>query len=559
MVARSTLTALVGAFMLSGVANAVGPMGQRGRNLAELFREQYTSGMGGVNLYPPERNEVEFSIMASNHTNSTLTKNYVELPIDHFSDCSDTYQNRYWVQEQYYKPGGPVFIYDGGESNAAPSVSWMRGPTFFTDMLKEFGGMGIVWEHRYYGQSIPEPRNDRTFLTVEQALADIPAMAAKFSRPNFPHVDLTPAGTPWVFVGASYPGVRAAMSREKYPETFHASWAASAPVQARADMSAYWSPIIPGMKAFGLGGCLADIQAANEHMEGLLANNATAAPLKSKFFGKDAATMSDHDFAYSLAAMFFSWQSSLASGGIGNFCDRLESDTQSNKTAPAEGWAPTRGAAYVVNRLAESGEFSRVPANFRQYDDMSWMWQYCTQFGFLQGSGPELDHLIIKYNSVAWQEELCRRAFPGEVTAWPDTKDLNTEFGGWTMRPSNVFWTNGEFDPWRTLSPLSGLAHAPDVEATTEVPACGCSTSQDEIFGGILPKSAHGYEFGNSDSAKEMQKLWTKALKTWLPCFQRKPHSTLYNHTPAKCTGYKTQRAAKLPMMNTKRSVAFTA
>src|SRR5207237_1073002 len=113
-----------------------------------------------VDLYPPQWNEFDLSLTSANGTNSTLTKEYAELPIDHFAECSDTYQNRYWVQEKWYKPGGPVFIFDGGEASAAGDVSWMRGNTFFTRMLQEFGGMGVLWEHRYYGDSVPEPRDN---------------------------------------------------------------------------------------------------------------------------------------------------------------------------------------------------------------------------------------------------------------------------------------------------------------------------------------------------------------------------------------------------------------
>ena len=37
------------------------------------------------------------------------------MPIDHFNDSDDrTYNNRYWLNSTYYRPGGPVFFYDAG-------------------------------------------------------------------------------------------------------------------------------------------------------------------------------------------------------------------------------------------------------------------------------------------------------------------------------------------------------------------------------------------------------------------------------------------------------------
>jgi hypothetical protein len=38
-------------------------------------------------------------------------------------------------------------------------------------------------------------------------------------------------------------GVRAAMIRERNPETWFASWASSAPVEAQVDMSVYYNPM----------------------------------------------------------------------------------------------------------------------------------------------------------------------------------------------------------------------------------------------------------------------------------------------------------------------------
>jgi hypothetical protein len=54
------------------------------------------------------------------------------------------------VNTKYYKSGGPVFLYDVGESSAYGSAQHMLGETaFFKEFLQEFGGLGIVWEHRF--------------------------------------------------------------------------------------------------------------------------------------------------------------------------------------------------------------------------------------------------------------------------------------------------------------------------------------------------------------------------------------------------------------------------
>ena len=40
----------------------------------------------------------------------------IAMPIDHFSNDSDVFFNRFWMNASYYKPGGPVFLLDKGEA-----------------------------------------------------------------------------------------------------------------------------------------------------------------------------------------------------------------------------------------------------------------------------------------------------------------------------------------------------------------------------------------------------------------------------------------------------------
>lgn len=40
-----------------------------------------------------------------------ITKTHLlsQLPLDHFGKHPDTFENRYWVLEEFYKPGSPIF------------------------------------------------------------------------------------------------------------------------------------------------------------------------------------------------------------------------------------------------------------------------------------------------------------------------------------------------------------------------------------------------------------------------------------------------------------------
>lgn len=97
------------------------------------------------------------------------------MPVDHFDDASNaTFPLRYWVDATYYKPGGPVFCLDGGETSGEDRLPFL-GHGILKLLSQATDGLGIVLEHRYYGTSMPVPdlsTDNMRFLTTAQALAD---------------------------------------------------------------------------------------------------------------------------------------------------------------------------------------------------------------------------------------------------------------------------------------------------------------------------------------------------------------------------------------------------
>lgn len=59
---------------------------------------------------------------------------------------------RYFVNEDFYKPGGPVFLMIGGEGPANPA--WMKEGTWLT-YAQKLGALCFMLEHRFYGKSHP--------------------------------------------------------------------------------------------------------------------------------------------------------------------------------------------------------------------------------------------------------------------------------------------------------------------------------------------------------------------------------------------------------------------
>ncbi|KAF8450091.1 serine carboxypeptidase S28-domain-containing protein [Kalaharituber pfeilii] len=501
----------------------------------------------------------------------TLYNATVRLPINHFgrSPPPYTFLNRFWVVDKYYKPGGPVFTFDTGESDDGYLYRGylLKNESFFNSYLREFGGLGILWEHRYYGQSTPYPIDLNTtseqmqWLTTDQALKDFVVFAnrfkwkiggpdAKVSGRNGSligqRVDFNPRRTPWIHVGGSYPGMRAAMLRDKYPDTVFAAYASSAPVQASVDMTFYWDQVYRGMVAYGYGNCTRDMKSALDYIDSQLSRPTTAAQIKQYFLGRTGEKNSNEVFSDTLFYPLYNWQGSGMDAILIRFCAALENGTdvrpKSGKVL-AERWARWPGFADLLNLYNPQGYCEgfgtnsttqpdcRLDEPFQGVLSISWTWQYCTEWGFYQASNLGPRSLGSKYNTLKHWQYMCYRQFPDGLPSGYLPKEAraaatNARFGGWYMRPSNTFWTGGEFDPWRTLSPLSNEPFSEHFATTTDIPRCNeCPNKRDKLFGYLLDNAQHCYDFDSASvtpASAVPQRLFAQALKQWLPCFGKR-------------------------------------
>jgi hypothetical protein len=212
-----------------------------------------------------------------------------------------------------------------------------------------------------------------------------------------------------VFIGGSYPGMRAAFMRQYYPGTIFASYASSAPVQAAVDMSFYFEPVWKGMRALGWTNCTEDIKAAVLAMDVIMEDKAASFKLKEKFLGPGAGNNTNEGFADALSTIFFLWQSYGVDGGregLRMFCDHLSWDPATNKTSDAKGWAAVKGPEFSIDRWSTWPSFAAAvnenlfthcqgpvkPKNatmavncnlqerFPDPSAISWTWQYCSQW-----------------------------------------------------------------------------------------------------------------------------------------------------------------------------------
>lgn len=75
--------------------------------------------------------------------------------------------------------------------------------------------------------------------------------------------------------------------------------------------------------------------------------------------------------------------------------------------------------------------------------DLSWMRQYCSEYGFYQRGDPSNPLSIeTSFQSLELFQAQCNETFP-DLNGPPVVANV-LKYGGWDMNPSNVLFTNGE-------------------------------------------------------------------------------------------------------------------
>ncbi|KAK6352720.1 hypothetical protein TWF696_004723 [Orbilia brochopaga] len=489
---------------------------------------------------------------------------YVELPLDHFGadPGSQTFRNRYFVQDAYYKPGGPIIFHDIGESTADDyAVGMMDEQDFSVSMTKRFGGLLIVFEHRFYGDSAPRTSvaqdlysasTDQLtdfykYLTIEQALEDVVYFASNFTYDfqDLPPQQLTPDKTPWVFIGVSYSGARGAWLAKRNPGLFKATLSSSAPIELKVDFWEYFIAIEDAL-AINNKNCSADLHAAANWLSQVwetrdphLVDQFIEAVYQTgwldilarqgSFYDTDTIWDARLDFMKDAAwTPFANFQYyGIADGTLGRFCEIME--TAYDPNGPPEGVFAKetleRAAAAYAKAVASTSAFSYYASSRHNnkkrqasspdtldsnLDEYSWLWQVCSEFGAFQTANMSRpQNLLPSFINATAQIDQCLGVF-GESeqinSAGPNVAPINQKYRGWYLELPNTLWTNGEFDPWRALSVDSENADAPTNDTgTTEIPQCGGGFPAGTQLRYLIRDGYHGSDFSedvaNADNA----------------------------------------------------------
>lgn len=238
-------------------------------------------------------------------------------------------------------PGGPIFIYIGGEWEISPG--WISAGLMF-DMAKELNGTMFYTEHRYYGKS--KPTNDTSaenlkFLTVEQALADLAHFIEYIKESS---ADFKNSGV--VVVGASYSATVATWARLKYPQLINGAWASSAPINAKLDFYEYNEVMTESIKIIGGEECVAKFEKAFKQLEELVgfSEPKNLAKIKNDFKLCEPLNLArdvEH-FFYEMSDTVAGLVQSHRSGDIEKGCKFMLDENHSDEVAALGAWVNSR-------------------------------------------------------------------------------------------------------------------------------------------------------------------------------------------------------------------------
>ncbi|KAJ9053771.1 hypothetical protein DSO57_1021027 [Entomophthora muscae] len=92
-----------------------------------------------------------------------------------------------------------------------------------------------------------------------------------------------------------------------------------------------------------------------------------------------------------------------------------------------------------------------------------WLYQCCTEFGYWQVAPPK-EHKAARSRAATyddWDRLFCGDVYGKSFRQGPDVNATNSHYLGKKLDSDNIFWVNGELDPWMPLSVTSRSHHHP--------------------------------------------------------------------------------------------------
>jgi dipeptidyl-peptidase-2 len=458
--------------------------------------------VGALNLYPP----INFTVTAL---------------VDNFDPSNNhTFQQRVLQYDRWWSSGGPIFLYLGGEGSIEGFYNY-TGAVF--EHAKEFNAMVVFIEHRYYGRSQPYAINSELApyhgLTIDQAMADLAWFLWGFRQ----RLNCAADECPVITFGGSYGGMLVAWFRQKYPQLTSGGLAMGAPVDfyprdgRQAD---FWNATLHTFEKYGAQGCSSSLDSIVDSLY-LLLNIANST--ERRRIGKLLAScddMSKEDTMAKKVDMYLRGVvSSLAMLDYpepSTFVTQLPAEPVAVACKCLDGRTPVESARRLIDLYLNGSSgfkcydylaevvgrptLGKLRGPLQQPDMGPWQYQACTQilmepltsdgFGFYPPADDQLEEV----------KTSCRLRFGAE----PRPDWLPMSFGASDLRVGELFFSDGEKDPWRTGAVKTHLLRQGlDIH---HIIVKGAAHHEDLRFDSVPSK----------ESVVQAKRMAQEAIKRWL-------------------------------------------
>jgi len=385
--------------------------------------------------------------------------------LDHQSNA--TWQQRYYVNDTFYVPGGPIFFQIGGEAAISPLYVLVLE---YVNYAAKYGALIVALEHRFYGASQPLPdlsTQNLAFLSSQQALADAATFIEWFQGSN--HAQNAPVIT----FGGSYPGNLAAWFRLQYPQLTYGTVASSAPVQATLDFFQYLDVVDKSLSYFTGPECDILIQSATTSIQSMIISPAGRAQLVEMFnVCPNSNLTSQNDVTTFISDLMGNWMGTVQYNDENNnpiTIDYLCGMMDNASSNPLQAYAavsnlflnltnqPCLDASYssMITMLQDTTP-NTTGVGFRQ-----WTYQTCTQFGYFQTTdSPSSLQPFGDLVPLQYYTQMCFDSYGKKFPTAALINETNTYYGGKDLGngPTNILFVNGNIDPWHSLSITANLS-----------------------------------------------------------------------------------------------------
>uniref|UniRef100_G3U5I9 Serine protease 16 n=1 Tax=Loxodonta africana TaxID=9785 RepID=G3U5I9_LOXAF len=378
--------------------------------------------------------------------------------LNHFGKKKHGYWlQKYYVNYNFYKPGGPVFLMI--EGNDPASIEWITRNFTWITYAQRLGALCILLEHRFYGDSQPtrdmSTENLRRYLNSRQAVADI----AEFQTVIAQSMKLTE--NKWVVFVAVW-------SRIKHPNLFAAAVSSSAMIQAKLNFNEYFEVIYKTVGTRNRECLKAMKEAYGFIMTTLLLPDYHGRLIFDYKFCEPLTIKSEMDQLFVVEKLMLIFATIVQRNSenlifIGIMGEMSIDELCETMTDTSLG-SPYHRYARITNTILNNRGYPCYPASYKENVEENsnislernkltrgrqWLYQRCNEFGWFYTT--DLKNRSFTGLPTRYYVKRCSDVFGPKFnydSMVQGVMSTNKYYGGLNVTGSKIIFSNGSNDPW---------------------------------------------------------------------------------------------------------------